>query len=206
MKCENCQPGDTVTVNGVLYEAVDKVLLEQRRDEGADLTILCTSLVTDMAELFAGMEDFNQDIGSWDVSNVSDMSWMFAWPTEYDLNLSTWCVEKIATLPENFCSSSLRSEYYPVLGTCPYTLAIDENDYTGLFEIYPNPTKDLIYVDSKASSSYKIVITSLNGQLIISEIMGGAKSQFDLSSFQKGVYLITIRSKYFVATRNIVKL
>ena len=36
IKCSNCAAGDTGRVDGVLYEAVDRALLIQRRDEGAD--------------------------------------------------------------------------------------------------------------------------------------------------------------------------
>ena len=62
IKCENCQPGDTGTVNGILYEAVDRKLLEQKISDTADLTVLCTSLITEMDSLFYGMKDFNQAI------------------------------------------------------------------------------------------------------------------------------------------------
>ena len=34
--------------------------------------------VTDMSSMF-DKTSFNQDIGSWDVSNVTDMSFMFDW-------------------------------------------------------------------------------------------------------------------------------
>jgi hypothetical protein len=36
--------------------------------------------------------------------------------------------------------------------------------------------------------------------------MEGKSHQIDLSSFQKGVYFITIRSKDFVTTRKVIKL
>ena len=49
-------------------------------------------------------------------------------------------------------------------------------------------------------------ITSLNGQLLLSQELKGPTHYLDLSSFQKGVYFITIRSKDFVTTRKIVKL
>jgi hypothetical protein len=78
IKCPDAEPGDKGMVNGKLYEAVDRALLIQRRDEGADLTCVCTSLVTDMREIVAGTEQnsntFNPQIGNWDVSNVTDMT------------------------------------------------------------------------------------------------------------------------------------
>ena len=114
IKCENCQPGDTGTVNGILYEAVDRELLVQRRDEGADLTILCTSLVTEMDSLFFEMEDFNQDIGNWDVSNVTNMSGMFGVDKEhlidygsisFNQDIGSWDVSNVTDMSGMFRGS-----------------------------------------------------------------------------------------------------
>ncbi len=74
------------------------------------------------------------------------------------------------------------------------------------FHIYPNPTNSLLTIETESSDHYSINITTLNGQHILIGEMEGASHQVDLSSFQKGVYLITIRSKDFVTTRKIIKM
>ena len=51
-----------------------------------------------------------------------------------------------------------------------------------------------------------IEIISLNGQLQLSKEMEGTIHQIDLSSFQTGIYYISIRSEDFVTTKKIVKL
>jgi len=51
-----------------------------------------------------------------------------------------------------------------------------------------------------------VKITSSKGQLISIHEMDDTTLQLDLSSFQKGVYIITIRSKDFLTTRKIIKL
>jgi hypothetical protein len=71
--------------------------------------------------------------------------------------------------------------------------------------LYPNPTFTLLTIETVTSDMKNIEITSLNGQLIYSTQMEGNIRQLDLSSFRKGVYFITIRSKDFVTTRKIVK-
>ncbi len=72
--------------------------------------------------------------------------------------------------------------------------------------IYPNPTTNILTIETDQPGYYSIEINSINGQLIYSEAMEGSTHQIDLSSFQKGVYLLTIRSKEFVTTRKIIKL
>ncbi|WP_167613190.1 BspA family leucine-rich repeat surface protein [Maribellus sediminis] len=92
IKCMDCVAGDKGIVNGIEYEAVDRELLMQRRDEGADLSKLCTSLVTDMSFLFHDASSFNEDISSWDVSNVADMTAMFLGATSFNQNIGYWDV------------------------------------------------------------------------------------------------------------------
>jgi predicted GH43/DUF377 family glycosyl hydrolase len=72
--------------------------------------------------------------------------------------------------------------------------------------IHPNPASSSIKIETCISYLHNIEITSLNGKLIFSKEMAGSVCQIDLSSFRKGVYFITIRSKDFVITKKIIKL
>ncbi len=82
---------------------------------------------------------------------------------------------------------------------------IEEYSMSGL-SIFPNPTNTLLTIEADQPGYHSMEITSLNGQLTYSEEMEGSTHQIDLSSFQKGVYFITIRSEDFVTTRKIIKL
>ena len=105
IKCINCIPGDTGTVNGIVYEAVDRNLLNQRRDQGADLTKVCTSLVTDMSNLFNGNQTFNQDISNWDVSSVTSMWNMFCNST-FNQPIGNWDVSHVNNMVAMFFQNS----------------------------------------------------------------------------------------------------
>ena len=72
--------------------------------------------------------------------------------------------------------------------------------------IYPNPALTQITIETIKADLYNIEITSLNGQQLLNVEMEGITQQIDISSFQSGVYFITIRSKDFVTTRKIIKL
>jgi hypothetical protein len=72
--------------------------------------------------------------------------------------------------------------------------------------IYPNPVMDAITVETNDPGQYTIEITSLNGQLLYNTNMEGPTFQIDISSFEKGVYFITVRSRDYVRTEKIIKL
>jgi len=72
--------------------------------------------------------------------------------------------------------------------------------------IYPNPSDGILAIESQSTGQHFIEITTMNGQMIYSEKMDGTTHKLDLSSFQKGVYIITIRSEDLVTTRKIIRL
>ena len=74
------------------------------------------------------------------------------------------------------------------------------------FKLYPNPVSDILTIESTASRIELIEIALLNGRIIFSDEINDSLLQIDVSSFRKGVYFITIRSKDFVTTRKIIKL
>lgn len=87
------------------------------------------------------------------------------------------------------------------------TVGIEENIvFDQDLNIYPNPAHNLLTIQNNGEGLYFIELSSLNGQLIYSTRMEGTTHQIDLSSFEKGVYFITIRSKDSVTTRKIIKL
>ena len=87
-------------LNGVTYTIVNKaMLLDVINDPiGNNTTLVVTTLITDMSDLFRGNSSFNQDIGTWDVSNVTDMSGMFNGDTAFNQDLSTWDVSNVTNM------------------------------------------------------------------------------------------------------------
>jgi len=82
---------------------------------------------------------------------------------------------------------------------------VEDYSQTGL-SIYPNPSSSIFTIKIEQSDHYSIYFTTLSGQMVFSTEMEGTTHQIDLSSFQRGVYVITIRSNDFVTTRKIIKL
>ena len=111
VRCKDVPIGTTEVIFGETYEVVDRALLEQRRDEGADLTKSCVSNVTDMSYLFRKLS-FNQEIGGWDVSNVTNMSYMFS-ESDFNKDISIWDVSNVSNMKSMF----ERSEFNQPIGS-----------------------------------------------------------------------------------------
>ena len=138
---------------------------------------------------------------------------------------SSRLIENTDALADNvvsFSSNSLASGLYWIYGfdkygivSGPITINVLEDPGVSIREmvynppeidLFPNPAKEILTVQTSIPNRYDIAITALNGQLLYSNKMEGPYHQIDLSSFQKGLYFITIRSRDFVRTEKIIKL
>jgi len=106
VKCQDAAPGDTGDISGTTYTAVDRATLDQLIDDEADVTTVCTSLITDMGSLFQGENSFNQDIGSWDVSSVANMQSMFIFADEFNQDIGNWNISSVTTMRQMFYTAS----------------------------------------------------------------------------------------------------
>jgi surface protein len=85
-----------------------------------------TSLITDMAFLFAGRSSFNDNISNWKTDAVTEMQFMFTRASSFNQDLSSWNVEAVTTMERMFNAAT---SFDQVL--C-WTLN-EEVDLTGIF-------------------------------------------------------------------------
>ena len=103
ISCPEADPGDKGFVGDVEYEAVDRNLLIERRNENADLTRLCTTLVTDMSSMFTfRYSTFNQPIGGWDTGNVTNMRSMFLSNRIFNQPIGEWNTSNVTDMSSMF--------------------------------------------------------------------------------------------------------
>jgi len=89
-------------VSGQTYTAVSEAQLRDLDHTTDDYTVVCTSLVTDMSEMFSDATAFNQDIGNWDTSNVTNMSLMFNGALSFNQNIGSWDTSSVTNISEMF--------------------------------------------------------------------------------------------------------
>ena len=104
VRCKEETVGTTEVIFGDTYEVVDRALLEQRRDEGADLTKSCVSNITNLNQFFKS-SNFNQDIGNWDVSSVIDFSELF-FGTPFNQDIGNWDVSSAQNMNGMFLAAA----------------------------------------------------------------------------------------------------
>ncbi len=88
----------------------------------------------------------------------------------------------------------------------PAGTGINKKDEDYFFDVRPNPAQGSLLLRWNVKDS-KLTITNVLGQEIFSEHSTSSKnqSQLDVSGWNKGVYVITVESENFIASKKIIK-
>jgi uncharacterized delta-60 repeat protein len=79
-------------------------------------------------------------------------------------------------------------------------LNLEDLDNNDRIKLYPNPVKDMLFLNKEVK---KVTVTDLTGKVLA---IHNSSSQIDMSSFQRGVYLIVMETENNLKeTRKIVK-
>jgi len=87
-KCPNATVGDSTTISGTTYIAVNNSTIGSEISAGN--YNLCTTLVTSMTELFESNSSFNSNISFWDMSNVTNTDRMFQGASSFNQDIGGW--------------------------------------------------------------------------------------------------------------------
>ena len=90
--------------------------------------------------------------------------------------------------------------------TCDY-IGLDENKLEGIV-IYPNPAVDMITIASQNNEVLNVEITDMNGRVVYTtneEVSFGTELIINVSSFEKGVYMINLYNGSVINTYRVVK-
>ncbi len=98
LECRKYEVGDRFELGGTEYIVADRKILDDAIANGSNMTIYCTSKVTDLQNIFSSNKEFNQDISSWDVSSVTNMSYMFTSLRGFNQDISNWDVSNVTDM------------------------------------------------------------------------------------------------------------
>lgn len=186
-----------------------------------------TSGVTNMDMMFAEANNFNQNIGTWNLSSLESAVDMLNLSglncQNYDSTLHGWSLN--SETPNNIVLSSLSPLVYShpaavlarnyLINTkgwtisgdtynpnCSSVLSTSENISKTEISIYPNPANDFINIRNlKNISSYKII--DFSGRVIQKNNV--TDSRIDVTSLQKGNYILEITSKNSIENFKFIK-
>ncbi len=85
----------------------------------------------------------------------------------------------------------------------------DIHEIDGLiFNIYPNPVREKIFIDVNENIPFTTTFIDVNGKLILSQKMNGGSNEIDVTDIPNGVYFLLIKGgkQEFVITDRIVRL
>ena len=103
-KCPDAAVGETEIIGEVIYTVVDDQTLKEQIAIGN--VNLCTSLVTNMSQLFYAKTSFNSAIGFWDTSNVELMVEMFSGASAFNQDIGNWDTSSVTNMAFMFCRAS----------------------------------------------------------------------------------------------------
>ena len=74
-----------------------------------------------------------------------------------------------------------------------------------LFEIYPNPTSDFIFIENKEAKEFEVSILNLDGKRIYNNTFSNTHEQIQLSHLANGIYFVEIRNGERSGTQRLIK-
>ncbi|MFY0713597.1 leucine-rich repeat domain-containing protein [Seonamhaeicola sp. NFXS20] len=107
----------------------------------------------------------------------------------YEAHLS-WC---------RFPSASI------IEGEMPELLSTKEVALELGFNMYPNPTRDVVVIKNKQLRNAAVTVYDLNGRALLNKTISAAESQINISNLSNGIYLFKVKADNGEFTQRIVK-
>ena len=98
----------------------------------------------------------------------------------------------IGAMTDEDGSFQLGNGYYPSLDL--NVLSIESPTTNLLVKVYPNPTKELIFITHPISNSFKVFISDLTGKVLFQKQVG-KQEPINIERYPTGTYLINVTTE-----------
>ena len=98
----------------------------------------------------------------------------------------------IGAMTDEDGSFQLGNGYYPSLDLS--VLSIESPTTNLLVKVYPNPTKEVIFITHPSSNSFKVFISDLTGKVLLQKEVG-KQEPINIERYPSGTYLINVTTE-----------
>ena len=98
----------------------------------------------------------------------------------------------IGAMTDEDGSFQLGNGYYPSLDLS--VLSIESITTNLLVKVYPNPTKEVIFITHPSSNSFKVFISDLTGKVLLQKQVG-KQDPINIERYPTGTYLINVTTE-----------
>ena len=116
-------------------------------------------------------------------------------PTRRDCNLRK--NNSLLNIPKNYSSCYLNQ-------IIPY-ISIKELNLQKQISIFPNPSKDKVSIVSEGEKVVSVSIVDVQGKIIQKIRINSLKKEIDISSLDKGIYLLRMETEKGTVVKKMVK-
>ena len=123
------------------------------------------------------------------------------WYKDYNTKYSTFegIIDEIRIYKKALSEAEILSLFYEA----NTSIELKYND--PIILVYPNPTENILTIESKGINQYSVGITNLLGQEFFYNEYKEVTNRIDLANYSPGIYVITIRSVGLITTKKIIK-
>lgn len=135
-------------------------------------------------------------------------AWQFPSPTDYNYLWSTGETTPTITISESgtyWVQVSSENCLFTDTNTITIQSPIGIQNTTQTNNIYPNPTSGQLYIESNDLGKQKLSLFNINGQLVATKNSEQTNTEWDISVFPKGIYILKIENSQGVFYEKIVK-
>jgi len=185
------------------YAPTENVEIMKTTDGGDTWNAISTVLPFPLYDVFFVSADTGYAVGSDGLMNggiLKTVNGGSSWAFSLNLNRFYTCIDMLNPNLGFACAMGGYIYKYD-----PTSSTEDFNSDDSELIVYPNPASSKITIESNNTQNGTLNITTILGQIILTEQYNTSKTQIDVSQLPSGIYILQLQSKNGLSTKKFVK-